>query len=167
MYYNGDAIWYFLTEIYPMLIKEAQSSLPITIAGRSIPSELRETVQNGNLVKNVTFIESPNSVQELYDKARIVIAPHLYGAGIQYKVSEAFSFGVPVVMSSCTADSFGIESEDEVGCIGRTSESFKTCILEVYYNKEKWTKLSSNEIDFIRRTHSREKVMSKWRHILD
>lgn len=70
-------------------------------------------------------------------------------------------------MSSCTADRFGIESEDEVGCIGRTSESFKTCILEVYYNEEKWTKLSSNEIDFIRRTHSREKVMSKWRHILD
>merc|ERR1711920_945789 len=70
-------------------------------------------------------------------------------------------------MSSFTADSFGIKSEDEIGCIGGTSVSFKTCILQVYNNEEKWTKLSNNEIDFIERTHSREKVMNKWRHVVN
>ena len=35
----------------------------------------------------ITFIESPDSIHDLYEKYQVLIAPHLYGAGIQYKVS--------------------------------------------------------------------------------
>ena len=90
MYYNGDAIWYFLKHIYPIVIEETSSSspIPLTIAGRGIPAALRQFVQkNKAIAKYVTFLESPLTIVHLFEDHRVFIAPHLYGAGIQYKVS--------------------------------------------------------------------------------
>ena len=88
MYYNGDAAWYFIKEIYPLVLKESKTDIPLTIAGKKIPSELRKIVsEDENLSKLVDFRESVPDVKALYSNARLFIAPHLYGAGIQYKVS--------------------------------------------------------------------------------
>ena len=91
MYYNGDAAWYFITQIYPLVLKEAKlnssTPIPLTIAGKGIPTELIELVKGDRwLSKHIVFRESVRDIRELYNKARIFIAPHIYGAGIQYKV---------------------------------------------------------------------------------
>ncbi len=89
-YYNGDAIWYFLKNVYPLVVEESKSyyPIPLTIAGRQIPARLYNTaMENKKIRKHVTFVESPTTVDRLYEKNRLFIAPHLYGAGIQYKVS--------------------------------------------------------------------------------
>ena len=88
MYYNGDAIWYFIKEIYPNILKETASApIHLTIAGRNIPSELRSFVANHKDVSHfVTFVESPDTIEHLFERHRVFIAPHLYGSGIQYKV---------------------------------------------------------------------------------
>ena len=91
MYYNGDAVWYFLHEVYPLLLEESEFPIPLTIAGRNIPSELLVLVEGDEVFsKNVIFRESVPDIMELYNNARIFIAPHLYGAGIQYKVSAPY-----------------------------------------------------------------------------
>jgi len=89
MYYNGDAIWYFLKEVYPLIVQE-NNDIVLTIAGRGIPEELKTFVaKHENLEdRHVSFIESPESLDDLYSSAKIFIVPHLYGAGIQYKVRE-------------------------------------------------------------------------------
>ncbi len=86
LYYNGDAIWHFLESIYPLVLQEAAKPIPLTIAGRSIPTEIREFVRRKKLQKFVTFRESPHNIMSLYSNSRLFIAPHLYGAGLQYKV---------------------------------------------------------------------------------
>ena len=94
MYYNGDAIWYFLKYIYPSVVKDSPTShpIPLTIAGREIPSELRELVEkNANIAKYVTFLDSPPTIDHLHEENRVFIAPHLYGSGIQFKVSSRCS----------------------------------------------------------------------------
>ena len=89
MFYNGDAIWFFLREVYPLVIKDSTEPIPLTIAGRGIPTELRSFVMaNEDISKFVTFLESPRTTEHLFEEHRIMIAPHLYGAGIQYKVSK-------------------------------------------------------------------------------
>ena len=39
MYYNGDAVWYFLTEVYSriLLLEESKSPIPFTISAENIP----------------------------------------------------------------------------------------------------------------------------------
>ena len=88
MYYNGDAIWHFLESIYPKVLQEAAEPIPLIIAGRSIPDKLRKIVKRKHLQKFVTFRESPNNIESLYSKSRVFIAPHLYGAGVQFKVCD-------------------------------------------------------------------------------
>ena len=87
MYYNGDAIWYFLRKIYKHIVA-VDPTITLTIAGRKIPRGLYNYVKNHQSISHlVTFKESPQEVDGLYNNARVVIAPHLYGAGIQFKVS--------------------------------------------------------------------------------
>ena len=89
MYYNGDAIWYFLKEVYPLIVKE-NNDIVLTIAGRGIPEELKSFVEKHEDLddRHVSFVESPESLDDLYNSAKLFIVPHLYGAGIQFKVKE-------------------------------------------------------------------------------
>jgi len=160
MYYNGDAIWYFLKNIYPLILKEYP--IPLTIAGRKIPKELKTFIRDSHLNKHVILIESPEDLDHLYESHRIFIAPHLYGSGIQYKLSEAFSYGIPCVMSKPSAEAFSFTPKTKVTCIGDSPESFKNCVLTVYESKKKWTEIRDNGISFIRKTHNRLKVMQDW-----
>lgn len=163
MFYNGDAIWYFLTEIYPLVIEETRG-ISLTIVGRGIPEKLRSVVdENKDISRFVTFVDSPPSIRHYYAQSRILIAPHLYGAGIQYKVSEALSIGLPVVMSSFTHKSFG----NVPGCVGSDNNAFKQCIISVHNNEKKWKALRQEGLDFIAETHSRKKVMEKWSSIIN
>jgi len=47
---------------------------------------LKNFVKHNDLDQHVTFLESPLHLDPLYEKARIFIAPHLYGSGIQFQV---------------------------------------------------------------------------------
>jgi len=168
MYYNGDAIWYFLKYTYPLILQESSTSIPLTIAGRNIPKDLYEMVEsNPDLTSSITFMESPVDIKPLYEKTRVFIAPHLYGAGIQYKVSEALSIGIPTALSGIAAEGFGLNAEDNIACIGRNPDSFKKCILDMHNNEEIWTQYRSNGLDFIRETHSYERTMQEWSNIID
>ena len=160
MYYNGDALWYFLTQVYPFVVKEKQ--IPFYIAGRGIPQDLRDIVsRNPLLEKTVTFYESPKSLKALYEKARIFIAPHQYGAGIQYKLSEAFAKGIPVVMSSSAAMNFGLTESSNVGCVGSDTLSFKKCIIKIHENPAEWEFMRQSGLDFIERTHARSLLANR------
>jgi Glycosyl transferases group 1 len=86
MFYNGDAIWYFLRDLYPKILLQ-NSLLPLTIVGREIPQYLYNYVDNDRTFDNlVTFVESPRDLKSYYSRARVFIAPQLYGSGIPYKV---------------------------------------------------------------------------------
>jgi len=125
MYYNGDAIWYFLKEVYPLVLRES-SDISLTIVGRGIPEELRNFVENHDELKfhPIFFIEAPESLDKFYNTAKLFIAPHLYGAGIQYKVSFVFDHqqienkqalylllaftGKRIIFTRCTGDSIRV-----------------------------------------------------------
>jgi len=168
MYYNGDAAWYFLEKIYPLVLEDTRAPIHLTIAGHRIPQELRDYANNHSAISShVTFLESPADLNHLYDKARVFIAPHLYGAGIQFKLSEAFSQGIPVVMSGLSAKSFGLSASDGVGCIGENDSSFAKCILSAHNSRSVWETRQRSGFDFIRTTHNRGIMMNAWSEVID
>ena len=66
------------------------------------------------------------------------------------------------MMSSLTADSFGIKPDDNVGCVGSDIQAFKACIIDVYSSEKTWKKVRRNGLDFIRKTHNRRDVKKVW-----
>mmetsp|Transcript_4590 Transcript_4590/g.9262 ORF Transcript_4590/g.9262 Transcript_4590/m.9262 type:complete len:914 (-) Transcript_4590:172-2913(-) len=166
MYYNGDAIWYFLKEIFPLILQE--SPVNLTIAGRGIPDNLRTYVEgHGAISAHVQFIESPADTTEIYKTTRAVLAPHLYAAGVQFKISEAMSRGIPVVMSALSAEAFEIKSDSNIGCVGHDPRSFKDCVLKLNNDKNYWQLVSKSSVDFIQQTHARSTLTKQWADILD
>jgi O-antigen biosynthesis protein len=87
MYGDGHAIWDFLKTVFPLILKEARGAIPLTILGKDIPNTLREFVEtNAVLGKLVTILESPSDIRAVYNQHRLVLAPHLYGAGMESEV---------------------------------------------------------------------------------
>ena len=80
-----------------------------------------------------------------------------------YQVSEALAFGLPLVMSTFTKESFG----EIPGCIGSDNKSFAKCVIDVHGDEKQWELLSSEGISFIERTHSRKESMKQWSDIID
>lgn len=165
MYYNGDAIWYFLKEIYPKILEEIPISL--TIAGRKIPNQLREFTKNNGLDGHVKFLESVKDISSLYDSHRVFVAPHLYGAGVQFKLSESLAMGIVTVMSRLSADAFDIAPEDEVTCIGEDPKAFSRCVIGLHSNETAWTKMQQKGFEFIEKTHNQALVKKTWAKIID
>ncbi len=52
------------------------------------------------------------SLRPFYRSAALFIAPTIFAAGIPWKVTEAFSEGIPVVMTRLLADQLGIAGDD-------------------------------------------------------
>jgi hypothetical protein len=82
------------------------------------------------------------------------------------QLSEAFALGVPVVMSGSVAETFKISSRNRIGCVGKSVESMKQCVLDVHSNEREWQILRTNGIEFIQRTNSRAMVRRSWLGIM-
>jgi glycosyltransferase involved in cell wall biosynthesis len=89
---------------------------------------------------SVTFLGRVGALAPHYDRARIVIAPLLFGAGIKGKVMESWAHGVPVVATSIAFEGFPAESRDAIA-LADSAEDFAEEILHLNRTPETWTRL--------------------------
>ena len=71
------------------------------------------------------------------------------------------------MMSSLTADGFGIKADDNIGCVGEDVQLFKKCILDIYGSEKMWKKVQRNSLDFICKTHNRKDVTKIWERSIE
>ena len=91
---NLTALDILINEIRPKVLKTL-AGVTFVIAGSKAP---KEVIRYGELqgVEYLGFIPE-DEINELYDKAHLVVAPLAAGAGIKGKICEAISYGVPVL----------------------------------------------------------------------
>ena len=168
MYYNGDAAWYLVTQIYPLIAEAALRNrdppIPLTIAGSGIPQDLVSVVNASIYREHIRLQDSPRSLTPLYDAARLTIIPHQYGCGTQYKLSEAMAIGLPAVVSPLASDGIGVTggvSEqimwgdfDKPLCVGATTAQLATCAVRLHSDKQLWTRLREGALHFSREVQS-------------
>ena len=164
MYYNGDAVWYFLKRVYPLVAKLAPH-IRLTIAGLGIPASLAKMAADN---PGITLVESPQTLAPLYDNARVFIAPHLYGCGTQYKLSEAMASGMPMVLSPLAAAGIGLgdasrgnSESPAIACVGENAEKLAECVIKVHDDRTTWQKLQGEAFEFVKTTHDRERYKSR------
>ena len=169
MYYNGDAAWYLVTQIYPLIAQAALRNrdppIPLTIAGSGIPEELVAVVNASIYREHIRLESSPRSLTPLYDAARLTIIPHQYGCGTQYKLSEAMAIGLPAVVGPLASDGIGITGGvneqtmwegdfDRPLCVGTTTAQLATCAVRLHSDKQLWTQLRKGALHFSREIQS-------------
>ncbi|MDM5264386.1 glycosyltransferase [Sulfurovum sp. XTW-4] len=94
-YPNIDALEWFLEEVFPYL--KNKNNYHLDIVGRD-PS--KAFIKKINKYSNVDLHRNVPSVEEYYLRADIVLMPIRRGSGINIKVLEALSYGIPIVMTS-------------------------------------------------------------------
>ena len=86
---------------------------------------------------------SNEQLKTLYTRARLVVAPLLSGAGVKGKISQAMSYGVPVVATSVAIE--GMHLENGTDClIGDTPGQFASSVVLPYRSCPLWQHLSEH-----------------------
>jgi len=108
------------------------------IVGKHPPAELKK-YETGKIILSGCEYE----INKFLAKMNILLCPIFYGAGMNGKILEAISFGIPVVTTTLGAVPLGLIHR-ESAMIADNTEDFISCVKEVLSNEDLRNKLSNS-----------------------
>jgi glycosyltransferase involved in cell wall biosynthesis len=149
---NRDAVTWFVRAIFP-LVKRGPVKTRLVIAGSSMTGEIAGLADDDIIVEG--FVEDISRV--LLD-ADVFIAPVRFGSGVNVKILEAMSYGVPVVTTPKGAEGTGGRDGEHFMVAGDEGEfaSAIGCILENAAVRES---LSAMGREYVSEHHGIDKII--------
>jgi glycosyltransferase involved in cell wall biosynthesis len=136
---NIDAILWLLRDIVPIM-RRAMPAIRITVAGRGpAPTDVKQWAARSKAV----IIESPESLDELYSRAAVTVAPIRLGHGTRIKVLEAAAYGRAMVATSEAARGHPFVDGHDL-LLADTTEAFAAACLRLLDDRHERERLSSN-----------------------
>lgn len=132
---NADGLRWFTSEVLP-LVQERRPGVRVDVIGRDPLPELVESAPAG-----VTYHGWVEDLDPFYARARAVIAPLRFGAGVKGKIGEAMTHGVPVVMTPVGAEGMGI-ADGETALVAGDAHGFADAVVRLLEDDELWAALS-------------------------
>lgn len=120
---NIGAVNFLIKSIWPHIHNELPHARLI-IAGVSIDRLDREIITTAN----VQFPGFVDDLDQLYERARVVVAPILTGSGTRVKIIEAASYGKPVVSTRLGAEGIDLSDGTEIQLRDNPVEFARACI---------------------------------------
>ncbi|HXH51194.1 MAG TPA: glycosyltransferase [Terriglobia bacterium] len=99
---NADAAIYFATRIFP-LVRRRLPDAQFSVVGFNPPRSVRELAR----IPGVEVRANVLDVRQEMSNAAVSVAPVRFGAGIQNKILQSLSMGIPVVATPFAARPFG------------------------------------------------------------
>lgn len=130
---NWNAVRYLKEVIWPIL----HERLPLAhlyIYG-AYPSSKALQLHNAKL--NFHIIGRAENAKEVIEKARVMLAPLRFGAGIKGKLLEAMQYGTPSVTTSIGAEGMDLDSTWN-GFIADDPKDFADRAVQLYQEKNTW-----------------------------
>jgi glycosyltransferase involved in cell wall biosynthesis len=100
-----------------------------------------------------------------FEKARVMIAPTRFAAGIPLKVYQAAALGVPIVATTLVAEQAGWQPERELLAASDPTAFAEACV-RLHRDKALWTSVRAAAIERCRRDCSPQQFRSSVRQIL-
>jgi len=151
---NVHAVKWF-TENCFFRIQKKIPNVAFIIAGNGPPYDIRE-LGNKPGITVTGFVES---MPDMLKKATLAIAPMQSGSGMQFKILEAMSCGLPVVTN--TLGLGDIKAMDKVELLlAETADDFVERVVECLTCKESAQKIGASAREFVLNQHS-------WEHTTD
>ncbi len=96
------------------------------------------------------------SAKEVIKKAKVLLAPLRFGAGLKGKLAEAMLCGTPSVTTKIGAEGMQINNNWS-GMIAEDAEAIAVAAVQLYTNSELWKKSQKNGFDIINTRFDRNK----------
>jgi glycosyltransferase involved in cell wall biosynthesis len=150
---------YFCKEVFAD-IRQAIPDIRLWIVGSNPGEQVRKLASDSVIVAG--FAED---LREHYERARIFVTPVRFGAGINLKVIDAMSHGIPSVVSEFVASGLGIQDGVEA-LVARTPGDFVERIVRLYSDANLWARLSKASLAFIEHNYTPGVMTEKLARIL-
>jgi glycosyltransferase involved in cell wall biosynthesis len=152
---NGDAVFYFLKEIFPPLVE--RMDINCYIIGKNPPPELL-SLQTPNVIATGYIPD----IMPYFEKCRLMVAPLRYGAGVKGKLTQSMSVGLPFVTTSVGAE--GMDLVDGRHCfIADDPGVFGDRISRLYTDKQLWETFRENSLRLASERFSYETIKGRLR----
>jgi GT2 family glycosyltransferase len=157
---NGDSVIWFLQEILPKIRTELGDDIRFTIAGVNKSERVRELA--GPSVRITGHLPD---LTDLYDGARVFVAPTRYAAGIPHKIHEAAARGVPIVATPLLALQLGWRDGDPF-LTGGDADTFARRCVALHTDELLWSNLREAALKRIQMECSKQSFEENLKNIL-
>ncbi len=133
---NYDGMLYFLSEIFPRILKKIPQA-KIYIVGSRPPKRLLRQASN-----NVIITGYVDDVRPYIQKSSVYVVPLRMGGGTRLKIVEAMAVNKPIVTTSIGCE--GIDVQDGESLLVRDDpSSFANAVIELLHDKQKRERLAA------------------------
>ena len=136
---NADGVEWLIDEILPKVVDATGDPLQLRIVGAGIPESILEKIDGDK----IQYLGWQESLDALYDEARIVVVPIRYGAGKKGKLAEAVMHNCPVISTSVGAEGYPLDDGSDF-ILANTPEDFALAISRLWSDAELATTMAKN-----------------------
>ena len=155
---NWNAVQYLKETIWP-LIRNEVSEANLLVYG-AYPSQ--KVFQLHQPKEGFHIMGRADNAQEVVSKARVVLAPLRFGAGIKGKLLEAMQCGTPSVTTSIGAESMCGDFPWN-GFITDSPSEFAAKAISLYNDKTIWNSAQKNGIQIIEKRYLKSNFISEFK----
>lgn len=148
---NHDTVIYLKEVIWPLLFEKFPQA-KMNVYG-AYPTQKINSLHQPKM--NFFVHGRAESSFDVISKARVLLAPIRFGAGIKGKLMEAMEFGTPSVTSSIGAEAMNGDFRWN-GFITDSPEEFAESAIELYQNKTTWLNAQLNGFEIIKNRFSKD-----------
>lgn len=141
---NVRAAQYLVEEVMPLLWKERPEARLVLAGAR--PGAWLQRLQDERIEVR-GWVES---IRDVYGEGSIFVAPLFTGSGMQNKILEAMSVGVPCITTDIVNDSILANTPEEI-LLANDAETFVEQILHLFDDEEDFRRLSHIGRQFVER----------------
>ena len=142
---NADSIRWFVSDVLPRLRYLLDQPIQLKVVGLVKAPSIQAL--DGSDLK---LIGPVDDLKPTFEKARMVVVPTRFAAGIPHKVHQVTSFGVPVVTTDLIASQLNWTPNEDILASSDPTVFAQHCH-ELYTRKDIWTKLRANALSKLER----------------
>jgi len=124
-----DGLAWLVGEVLPLVHEEAPDIM-LTVVGEGLPASLARQMAGAR----VRIMGHLPDLAPVYAKARLAVAPLRFGAGLKGKVLEAWSHGLPCVMTPVAAEGLPVDNLLSA-TVAQDSRSFAKLIVSLHHDR--------------------------------
>lgn len=151
---NVNAVDYLANEILPLVWKQVPEA-KMYIAGATPDPKVRKAASDRIIISGWL-----DDIRNAYAQSRVFIAPMRIGTGLQNKLLEAMSMGLPAITTPLANASLGAKPDEEI-LVGSNAEELARHIITLLTNTDKASQIAQAGFDFTNRVYDWGKTTEK------
>lgn len=146
---NIEGLRWYLKNIHGSLC-QVFDDYKLLIAGNTKGINVEEFNRFLRKYRRIEFIDSPESLDDIYFRSCVFINPMLSGAGVKLKTINAVKFGLPIVSTKIGNEGTGLIDTDDI-VIAENEKSFLDGVIYLLRNENERKRIVINSQTYIKK----------------